>query len=539
MIVHKKGDSMNISKIISKNRANQKMSQEQFAEALGVSRQTVQKWETGMTLPDTENLMKISKMFGVSLDALVFGSGVREQEEKRLIDDFQPDYTSIPAWELYSSSEQMRVEYKQCLDEGLDVAEYEDLFKATVKLPRGKHREAIANEIFRMIREAKLIEDYPFEEPSDYAEIRRLRDGYVPEGIIPDTKTLEKKIRGAWVGRFCGCFLGAPVECCRRNELIPFLKQTGNYPMHRYLRSSDLSKEILRNYKFTFYKGSQCSDLVDHMPSNDDTNYTVMAQMIVKRYGRDFTPFDVSRLWLSAQCKDAYCTAERVAFRNLILGYNPPESAMYKNPYREWIGAQIRGDYYGYINPGDFETAADMAWRDASISHVKNGIYGAMMVAAMISAAAVTDNLQAIVRAGLGQIPKTSRLYKKCTRIYRMHEEGRTEKEVFSDIYRRYDDTDSHDWTHTISNAEIVVAALLYGMGDFARSICMAVEVGFDTDCNGATVGSILGMRGGIDCIGEEWRRPIGDRLDTSIFGLPSITIDELVKTTLEQINPR
>ena len=82
----------------------------------------------------------------------------------------------------------------------------------------------------------------------------------------------------------------------------------------------------------------------------------------------------------------------------------------------------------------------------------------------------------------------------------------------------------------------IVAAALLYGKGDFGRSICMSVETGFDTDCNGATVGSVLGMMLGIDAIGEEWTAPINDKLETSIFGVGRVSISERAKMTLEHL---
>ena len=78
-------------------------------------------------------------------------------------------------------------------------------------------------------------------------------------------------------------------------------------------------------------------------------------------YGFEFTSENVAEAWVRCRSKDSYCTAERVAYCNFIKGYRPPQTALYKNPYREWIGAQIRGDYWGYINPGNPEKAAEMA----------------------------------------------------------------------------------------------------------------------------------------------------------------------------------
>ena len=83
----------------------------------------------------------------------------------------------------------------------------------------------------------------------------------------------------------------------------------------------------------------------------------------------------------------------------------------------------------------------------------------------------------------------------------------------------------------------IVTAALLYGNGDYGKSICMAVETGFDTDCNGATVGSILGMANGIESIPEYWTKPVNDTLHTTIFGIGTVKISDMAKKTLKHVN--
>ena len=412
---------------------------------------------------------------------------------------------------------------------------YADLFATVSKMPRGKHKDAISDELFQMVLNAEIRGDYPYKEPSGLAEIRALLPENNPVLSAPDPKTLEDQIRGAWLGRICGCLLGKPVEGCKTEDLVPFLKASGNHPMHRYILSSDLPEDVAQRYRFRF-AGKCYADTVHAAPVDDDTNYTVLAQKIVERYGRDFTPYDVSRAWLSYQPKNAYCTAERVAFRNFVMSYTPPSSALYKNPYREWIGAQIRADYFGYINPGKPAEAAEMAWRDASISHVKNGIYGEMFVAAMIASAAVTKDMETIIRSGLGQIPQSSRLFACIDRLLRQYHRGVTAKECFRDIHARYDEHNDHDWCHTLSNAEIVVAALLWGKGEFGPSVCMAVETGFDTDCNGATVGSILGMRGGSSAIGSEWTAPLRGQLETSIFGVGTVQIEDVVRKTMEHV---
>lgn len=524
---------MSIPNTIIKLRKAKSLSQEQFAELFHVSQQSVQKWENGITTPDLEKIIQMAKHFDISLDEFILDHNARQIEVQYYNQNLKPYYAGLHTWELYASD--LTVEYQQCEEEGLDVSVYKDVFTSVSLLPLSEQKKKIADVLFEAVLQAPMRADYKYTEPSNLEEIQALRSPYPISAKVPNKSILYDKIYGAWMGRICGCMLGKSIECIHSDELIPFLKETGNYPMHRYIYRSDLTDERVSKYKFPF-SGRLYADEISSMPQDDDTNYTVMAQEIIDHYGKDFTSLDVSRAWLQYQPKDAYCTAERVAFCNFIKGYVPPCSAAYKNPYREWIGAQIRGDYYGYINPGNPEKAAEMAFRDASISHIKNGIYGEMFVAAMLACAAVTSNVEEVIRGGLAEIPHTSRLYESIMDILDYYHNGKSFQNCLHLIQHRYDEFTSHGWCHTISNAMIVVASLLYGEKNYGKSICLAVQSAYDTDCNGATVGSILGMINGIQGIDSVWTAPIHDTLKTALFGISKKSVTELAKHTLDHI---
>ena len=448
-------------------------------------------------------------------------------------DDLTPDYAGLHKWEFYPADAE--IEYKQCLDEGLEVEQYKQLFAEVQKLPRSKAQKQFGDALFELVCSLKQREDYKYNEPSDLDSIKALRKAY-KLNVKPLENGDYDKVYGAWMGRICGCMHGKPVECVRTNVFVPFLKETGNYPLSRYIYRSDLTDEICEKYSAFPFKEKLYADEISCMPWDDDTNYVVLDQIIIGKYGKDFTPANVAEAWLEYQKKNAYCTAERVAFCNFVNGFKPPYSAMYKNPYREWIGAQIRGDYYGYIFPGDPERASEAAFKDASISHVKNGIYGEMFVAAALAIAACTDNMVDILRGALAYVPYTSRFYEEVSSVIDMYENGAEKDEVFAYIHEKYDEYTGYGWCHTNPNAMIVAASLLFGKGDYGKSICMAVETGFDTDCNGATVGSIFGMAHGIAAIPEYWIKPINDMLETTVFGLGTVKVSDRAKLTLEHI---
>lgn len=525
---------MSIQTSLARLRMHNNLTQERLAERLQVSRQAIQKWESGTGTPDLANIIKISKCFGVTIDTLVLDSDQRICEELRQNTQFQPEYSVLEPWESYASG--LLVEYRQCIDEGRDMFPYENLFTAVHHMPDGPLKANMGDVLFNLTLATPTMPGFGYDEPCDLENIRALSPiGAGAKKVAVDREAMRERIRGAWLGRICGCLLGKPIEGIRTDELHPLLKQSGNWPMHRYILSSDITPEMIE--QFSFRLQNKCyADAIRCAPADDDTNYVVMAQVLVETFGRDFTSDDIAKIWVDRQPKSAYCTAERVAFRNFINGFRPPQSAHYQNPYREWIGAQIRGDYFGYINPGNPALAAEMAWRDARISHVKNGIYGEMFVAAMLASAATESDLAALIRTGLGQIPVSSRLHEAVAGVLDGFLGGVPCQECMARIHRQWDERDSYDWCHTIPNAMLVSAALLYGGGDFARSICMVVQEGFDTDCNGATVGSILGMRGGAEVIGEEWTKPLNGLLETNVFGVGTVRIDDAVEKTLSHM---
>ena len=433
----------------------------------------------------------------------------------------------------------VEIERQQLLDEGVDIkrlgsyADYKlDLLSTHGGINDFQHH---VDSLFDTIAQHPEKTN----EPSDLIGIRNLRGPYPLHLTLPATETIRDKMAGAWLGRCVGCLLGKPIEGVKRPRLQVLLDKYGYESIPDYI------------WKFPYLKEEDCQDFgwndpwwyrnTSSFPGDDDTDYTVLAMAMVKKKGINFTPSDVADFWLYNMPILHTCTAERVAYRNFVDGIYPPLSATRRNPYREWIGAQIRADLYGYITPGNPEKAAELAWRDASISHVKNGIYGAMWVAAMLSVSFCENNIYTIIRAGLAQIPKTSRLHDAITEVICWYIMGLTFDKVLGKIHKAWDENNPHHWCHVIPNAQIVAASLLYSENSFDKAISNAVISCFDTDCNGATVGSIMGMILGTNGISNKLSSVMNDTIITSINGYNNTKIstisDEIFKLQTEVNN--
>jgi ADP-ribosylglycohydrolase len=441
-------------------------------------------------------------------------------------------------------SETVLIELDQSADEGRNVKGFADEARLIFDMFRqGRLMEAEAKKLIDRIRGAPAAADYPYSEPSDIDSIRKARPAGKgkPAPFKIDPKDYYDKVYGAWLGRCAGCLLGQPVEGWRRKRITGLLKDTGNYPVNYYI-SSDIGKKLRTKYEIVddrqVYGGGKVNWINNTgcMPEDDDTNYTILYLKTLETYGRDFTSDDVVTSWLMNVPILHVCTAERVAYKNFVDLVMPPLSGSYYNAYREWIGAQIRADFFGYVNPGDTEKAAEYAWRDGRISHIKNGIYGEMFAAAMIARAAATQDITDIILSGLGEIPEKSRLTEGVKNVLSWREEGIGWEAALDRVHQIYDESNSHHWCHTISNAMICAAALLWGERDLAKTIGIAVCAGFDTDCNAATTGSVVGMLNGAAALPEKWIKPLNNKVKSGIDGYNLCEISELAERTVKFI---
>jgi len=443
----------------------------------------------------------------------------------------------------FNFAEHLKTAMLHCRDEGRDITPFEEMVEKITNMDYSDPQtQKKAMEVMKEMESLPVSPGFPYNEPSDLQGIKAQRPK--TGGVI-----LEKPhkfgesdaydhIYGAWLGRCAGCLLGQPLEGAMRGYIVNLLKDTGNYPFSFYIDSSKITPETREKYEIIDVLGPNryrnWVNNVNHMPEDDDTNYTVIGLKILEEFGAGFTPENVAESWLRNLPILHVCSAESIAYRNVSNWIFPPESATYLNPFREWIGAQMRGDFYGYINPGNPEPAAEMAWRDASISHVKNGIYGEMFVAAALAAAAITDDITAIITAGLSQIPVNSRFTEDMKAVLQWKAEGLNWEQSIDRIHEKYDETLRHHAVHTLPNAMIVGAGLIFGELDFEKSIGIAVAAGFDTDCNGATVGSIVGMALGATKLPEKWIKPLNDTLKSGVDGFGLVKISELAKRTVD-----
>ncbi|MFJ6573685.1 ADP-ribosylglycohydrolase family protein [Streptomyces sp. NPDC091292] len=415
-----------------------------------------------------------------------------------------------------------RNELGQAAETGRDVTALRAEFDA---LDPGD--EAALTEIYERTLALPGPADWPYYEGSDL-------DGIVArlpaagEETVAGGHDLAGRLRGAWSGRVVGNMLGKPVEMgWPRARLKEYLLAQDAYPLTDYvpLESEDESEK----YGFVLLEKNVTRGRIDGSARDDDVDYTIFGLHLLETYGTAYTSWHVAYEWLRRFPAYQVFTAERAAYQNLVREVPLDRVGEYHNPFREWIGAQIRADIFGYVSPGAPRRAALLAYQDAFLSHRANGIYGEMWAAALIASAFTADSPEESVVRSLDHVPGDSRLAAEVRTVLADYRAGLSWEDCLDRLDARHQ---GMSWVHTLNNTGVLTAGILWGEGDFTSTIALTVQAGLDTDSTGATAGSWAGAFLGDKAIPPHWLTPLKDRVRSAVFGFGNTTIDSLTNRT-------
>jgi ADP-ribosylglycohydrolase len=286
------------------------------------------------------------------------------------------------------------------------------------------------------------------------------------------------RVQGGWLGQAIGVTLGAPYE----------------------FRIEFPGPEL------TYYQ-----TLPDGCPDQDDIYVELVSLVAMERRGWDLSPRALAQEWLRYLRPEVLWVANRIAYECFQRGIWPPASGRPPaNKRPDSIDAQIEADIWGLIAPGLPDTARWLAERAASLTNSGTGADGARFVATAYSLAFFERDPRVLVESALGSIDPGSDYARMVRDVLDWHRETPDWREA----RRRLDDRYGKDYggISALLNSGAVVIALLYGRGDFERTILIATMAGWDADCNPATAGGIVGVMIGASRIPQRWKEPIHDR---------------------------
>lgn len=369
------------------------------------------------------------------------------------------------------------------------------------------------------LAELPMRDDWEFVEPDDLPSIRAECDAARAPDNAAEQRAVASRIETAWLARVAGCVLGKPFEFDPTlDELRGVLEPAGEWPLRDYVTAA--TNATLRDPQA---QSPECvRENLAHVPEDDDLNYTVLALVLLEQHGASFTHDDLRRLWLLNLPVAATFGPERTQLLAAGLatlagwaGVDVDDSrwTAVLNPADEHCGALIRADAYGYASPGQPERAAALAYRDASLTHRRTGVYGAMWVAAAIATALVSDDWRAVGATALAHVPQRSR-------FARIVADSLTEVDAATDWLDGYARIHGRYAAYSHCRVYQEVGTLLNTLrfaDDVGHGIGLQVCQGNDTDSFGATAGSLLGALHGPDGFDRRWIAPFRDEIHLAL----------------------
>ncbi|MCM8777779.1 MAG: ADP-ribosylglycohydrolase family protein [Candidatus Omnitrophica bacterium] len=267
---------------------------------------------------------------------------------------------------------------------------------------------------------------------------------------------------------------------------------------------------------------------------NDDLDLQLVWLDILKKKGIKITADDLVNGWINniTYPFDEY----GVVIANLKAGLKPPQTGIYNNWFFECMGAPIRSEIWGCIFPGMPEVAGYYAYLDASVDHWNEGVYGEVFLSIIESIAFREDDIEQLIKKGCEYLPEKSKVRRVGEMVLGLYVERKDLRETREKILKHFG---HYNFTHCVQNIGFIICGLLYGEGNFLKTIVEATRCGYDTDCTAATAGAVIGIILGKEQIERQIKTEIDDRIVAG-WGIKDIDvpadIDELTGDILKLI---
>ena len=320
---------------------------------------------------------------------------------------------------------------------------------------------------------------------------------------------LRNKIKGAWAAQTIGVTYGFPVEFRFNSVRVP------------------------DDHELPWYDGYLLRTFTERPGVYDDIYMDLTFVQVFEDEGMDAPAQSFADAFANADYSLWF--ANQVARYNVLNGISPPQSGHWlNNPAADDIDFQIEADFAGIMSPGMVNSAVEVSDKVGHIMNYGDGWYGGVFIASMYSLAFVNDDIEDIVRLALGAIPEQSDFHKIISDVIALHAENPDDwKFAWDGINEKWADTDLGPRglmapfnIDAKINAAWVVLGLLYGDGDFSRTLEIATRAGDDADCNPSSAAGILGTIYGYDAIPDHWKQGLGD-VEALDFAYTTISLND------------
>jgi ADP-ribosylglycohydrolase len=316
----------------------------------------------------------------------------------------------------------------------------------------------------------------------------------LPGSITLSKEKLQDKIKGGWAGQTIGVTYGGPTE----------FKYNGT---------------MIQDYQPIKWYDGYLKETMENIPGLYDDVYMDLTFVdVLERLGFDAPVDSFANAFANAEYKLWH--ANQAARYNILNGIKAPQSGYWiNNPHADDIDYQIESDYAGLMNPGMANSASQISDKVGHIMNYGDGWYGGVYMGAMYSLAFVSDDIEFIVTEALKSIPQKSKFYQCMSDVILWHKKYPNDwKQTWFELQKKWS-SDLHcpkgvyqafNIDATI-NAAYVLLGLLYGDGDYTKTLEISARAGQDSDCNPSSAGGILGTMLGYEKIPAYWKMGLKD----------------------------